>query len=69
MVVDEMEDDEIVDAINTESIDNSDLVSREGWRIICRVRGHNFNQIDEESWQSLCSRRGYVMYRRNPRGF
>jgi hypothetical protein len=69
MDIDEMEEDEIVDAINDESIDDSDLVSAEGWRTICQVRGRNFSQIDEVAWQSLCARRGYVLYRRNPRGY
>jgi hypothetical protein len=62
-------DRDIVRAINTDSIDAEDLVSREGWRTICQVRGRNFSEVDEEAWQSLCARRGYLLSRRNPRGF
>ena len=69
MSIDDMDDSDIVDAINDESIDDDDLVTREGWRLVCQVRGRNFNLIDEESWQALCARRGYVLYRRNSRGF
>jgi hypothetical protein len=69
MSLEYMDDDDIVDAINDESIADEDLVSREGWRIICMVRGRNFSAIDAEAWQSLCGRRGYLLYRRNPRGF
>ena len=69
MVVEQMDDEDIVEAINSESIADADLVSRTGWRTICKVRGRHFNGIDQEAWQSLCARRGYVLYRRNPRGF
>lgn len=62
-------DQDIVRAINSDSIDAEDLVSREGWRKICQVRGRNFNLVDEEAWQALCARRGYEQSRRNPRGF
>jgi hypothetical protein len=58
-----------VRAINSDSIDADDLVSREGWRKICRARGKYFGEVDEEAWQSLCARRGYLLARRNPRGF
>ena len=61
--------DDIVDAINEGAIDDSDLVGRDTWSYVCKVRGRNFNLIDEEAWQSLCARRGYVLHRRNPRGF
>ncbi len=64
-----MDDGEIVDAINDNAIDADDLVSRDGWRIICQVRGRHFNEIDEEAWEDLCKLRGYHLYRRNPRGF
>ena len=69
MSVEDMDDEEIVEAINDNSIDDADLVSRDGWRIICQVRGRNFSQVDEEAWEDICKRRGYVLYRRNPRGF
>ena len=62
-------DRDIVRAINSDSIDAEDLVSREGWRKICRARGRYFSEVDEEAWQSLCARRGYLQARRNPRGF
>ena len=69
MGIDDMDDEEIVEAINDNSIDPEDLVSRDGWRIICQVRGRNFNEIDEEAWEDLCKLRGYHLYRRNSRGF
>lgn len=62
-------DKEIVKAINTGSIPSDDLVSREAWARLCKVRGRNFAAVDEKAWQELCSRRGYLLYRRNPRGF
>ena len=62
-------DRQIVSAINADSINAEDLVSRDAWRRICQVRGKNFRLVDEEAWQSLCARRGYVLQRRNPRGF
>lgn len=62
-------DKQIVRAINTGSISSEDLVSRDGWTFICKVRGRNFRQVDEEAWQQLCARRGYLLNRRNPRGF
>jgi hypothetical protein len=58
----------IVNAIDRGSIDSEDLVSREGWRRICQVRGRNFVHVDEEAWQELCSSRGYLLSRSNPRG-
>jgi len=67
--VDSASDRDIVRAINSDSIDEDDLVSREGWRKICQARGRNFREVDEEAWQSLCARRGYLLARRNPRGF
>ena len=62
-------DSEIVRAINSGSVDAEDLVSSSGWRRICQARGRNFSAVDEEAWQELCSYRGYVLSRRNPRGF
>ncbi|GAA1941744.1 hypothetical protein GCM10009775_36890 [Microbacterium aoyamense] len=62
-------DAQVVRAINNGSIPSEDLISRDGWSQICRVRGRNFRQVDEESWQDLCSQRGYLQNRSNPRGF
>ena len=62
-------DKEIVKAINTGSIPSDDLVSRVAWARLCKVRGRNFAAVNEKAWQELCSRRGYLLYRRNPRGF
>ena len=62
-------DKEIVKAINTGSIPADDLVSREAWARLCRVRGRNYAAVNEKAWQELCSRRGYLLSRRNPRGF
>ena len=62
-------DKKIVKAINTGSIPSEDLVSRDAWARLCTVRGRNYAAVDEEAWQELCSRRGYLLYRRNPRGF
>jgi hypothetical protein len=67
--IDDMDDEEIVAAINDNSIEAEDLVSRDGWRLICQVRGRNFNEVDEEAWEDLCKRRGYIQSRQNPRGF
>ena len=64
-----MNTEDIVDAINDESLDDNDLVGRESWKIICTVRGRNFNLVDPEAWASLCVRRGYVLSRGNSRGF
>lgn len=60
---------QIVRAISTRSVPSEDLVSRDGWSHICRVRGRNFRQVDEEAWQDICSQRGYLQNRSNPRGF
>ena len=62
-------DRQIVSAINADSIDAENLVSRDAWRRICQVRGRNFRLVDEEAWQSLCARRGYEQRRSNSRGF
>jgi len=62
-------DPQIVRAINSGSVPSEDLVSRDSWRHICRVRGRNFAEVDEEAWQDLCSQRGYLQHRSNPRGF
>lgn len=67
--MDDMDDDEIIAAIKEDAIAEEDLVSRDAWRIICQVRGRNFNEVDAEAWEDLCKRRGYLLYRRNPRGF
>ncbi|WP_179150853.1 hypothetical protein [Leifsonia sp. NCR5] len=60
---------EIVRGINERSIDESNLVNRDAWKLLCQVRGRNYRSVDEEAWQELCSRRGYLLHRRNPRGF
>lgn len=62
-------DKEIVKAINNDSVASDDLVSRDAWARICQARGRNFSAVDEEAWQALCARRGYLLHRRNPRGF
>ncbi|UOE44158.1 hypothetical protein [Agromyces larvae] len=59
----------IIRAINTGSVSSEDLVSREAWQHICRVRGRNSNRVNEKAWVDLCARRGYLLQRRNPRGF
>lgn len=69
MNISQASDRQMVDAINSESIASEDLVSREGWKRICQVRGRNFAAVDEEAWQALCARRGYLMRRQNARGF
>jgi len=62
-------DSEIVKAINSDSVASEDLVSRDSWVRVCKVRGRNLAAVDEEAWQALCARRGYLLLRRNPRGF
>jgi hypothetical protein len=62
-------DMEIVKAINKGSIPSDDLISREAWARLCKVRGRNYAAVNEKAWQELCSRRGYLLYRRNSRGF
>lgn len=62
-------DAQIVRAINSGGVPSEDLVSRDGWSHICRVRGRNFRKVDEEAWQDLCSERGYLQNRSNSRGF
>lgn len=62
-------DAQIVRAINSGTVPSEDLVSRDAWSHICRVRGRNFRNVDEEAWQDLCSERGYRQNRSNPRGF
>lgn len=69
MNINSANDQEILRAINDESINDEDLVERDTWKIICTVRGRNFNMVDAEAWQSLCARRGYVLSRHNSRGF
>lgn len=62
-------DKETIKAINSGSIPSEVLVSRDAWARLCAVRGRNFAAVDERAWQELCSRRGYLLNRRNPRGF
>ncbi|GAA1740476.1 hypothetical protein GCM10009809_39990 [Isoptericola hypogeus] len=62
-------DRQVVRAINSDSISSEDLVSREGWKLICQVRGRNFAAVNEVAWQDLCARRGYLLRRGNSRGF
>lgn len=62
-------DMEIVKAINNGSIPSDDLISREAWARLCKVRGRNYAAVNEKAWQELCSRRGYLLHRRNSRGF
>jgi hypothetical protein len=69
MTVKDWTDIRIVNAINNDGIESDDLVSRDSWSYICKVRGRNFARVDEEAWQSLCARRGYLQNRANPRGF
>lgn len=59
----------IVRAINANSVSSEDLMSRDGWQHICRVRARNMSRVDELAWQRLCARRGYLQQRQNPRGF
>ena len=60
---------EIIRAINQGTMPSDMLVSREGWRRICQVRGKNFGRVNEAAWQHLCAERGYLQQRSNPRGF
>ncbi|GAA1679666.1 hypothetical protein [Microbacterium lacus] len=62
-------DAQVLRAINSGSVPSEDLVSRDGWAHVCRVRGRLFAQVDEEAWQDLCSKRGYLQKRSNSRGF
>jgi len=62
-------DKEIVQAINSDSVPSGDLVSRDAWVRICKIRGRNLGLVDEEAWQALCARRGYLLLRRIPRGY
>lgn len=64
-----MRDAELVRAINAGTVPSELLISRDGWQLVCRVRGRNFRLIDEEAWQDLCARRGYLQQRGNSRGF
>ena len=59
-------DQDVVRAINAESIEAETLVSRDGWRRLCQVRGRNFAAVDAGAWQSLCATRGHLLSRRNP---
>ena len=36
---------------------------------ICQARGRNLQMVDPVAWQSTCARRGYLLYRANPRGY
>ena len=61
-----MDEEEIVDAINSEDefggdIDDDDLTDSESWRYICKVRGRHFNDVDPFCWSALCSRRGKLL--------
>ncbi len=60
---------DIVEDINNDRVPDDVLDSREEWSRICSARGRNFHKINEEAWRELCKRRGYLRYRRNPRGF
>lgn len=63
MYIGDMDEDEIVEAINEEAIDDEDLI--DSWPYICTVRGRHYNRVDAIAWSSLCARRGYVLSRRN----
>jgi hypothetical protein len=39
-----MDDDEILEAINDQSLADSDLVNAACWKIICQVRGRKYAQ-------------------------
>ena len=69
MLVDYSNEEEVVRIINDESFDDLDLVGTRTWKKICQIRGRNFSRVDPEAWRSLCARRGYVLHRRNPRGY
>lgn len=62
-------DVKIIRAINNGSIPSEELVSRDGWSYICKVRGRNFARVREDAWQDLCAQRGYLQRRSNSRGF
>lgn len=62
-------DKEVVKAVNSCSIPSEDLVSRDAWLRFCKARGAHLAAVDEEARQALCARRGYLLYRSNPRGF
>lgn len=64
-----MDESEIVRCINGDTFNEADLVNREGWSHICRVRYRNSRKIVDGAWKILCRHRGYVLYRRNSRGF
>ena len=53
-----MADRKLVKAINSGSVSPEELVSRDGWRLICQVRGRHPAAVDERAWQALCARRG-----------
>ena len=59
----------IVQAINSDSVASDELVSRDEWVRVCKIRGRNLAAVDEEAWQALCARRRHLLLRRNPRGF
>lgn len=64
-----MNDADMVRAINTGAVPSDLLVSRDGWQLVCKVRGRNSHLVDPEAWQDLCAQRGYLQQRGNSRGF
>ena len=55
-----------VSHFDIDAVTDEQLVSRDAWQQICREAE---GRVDPEEWKELCRRRGYLLYRRNPRGF
>jgi hypothetical protein len=64
-----MSEHDLVRSINHGTVNDGDLVGRESWRYICKVRGRNLNSIDPVAWQALCAKRGGLYGGSFPRGY
>jgi hypothetical protein len=63
------DDIDIMDCLINESLPDEALLNSCCWRRICQVRGRNSSGVGYKRWVDLCARRGYLLYRENPRGF
>ena len=56
-------DEEILNELKNGSVNDGDLLDKEGWRRICQVRGRNLSEVDADVWSEICRRRGSLFAR------
>jgi len=62
-------EEQILHDLTHGSVPEEALVKKCCWTTICRVRGRHSRNIDPEIWSRICTERGYLLYRKDPRGF